>query len=102
VAWSFVAPDQGELLTNIEMLANVEIPTVGYDDFKPGPVPMDVVALREHEVKRKETAQTARNRTAGPEVPVVQVVDHARFPDGMVPSALPDRRMGGRAKTKRR
>ena len=102
VAWSFVAPDQGEMLTNIEMLANVEIPTVGYDDFKPGPVPMDVVALREHEVKRKETAQTARNRTAGPEVPVVQVVDHARFPDGMVPSALPDRRMGGRAKTKRR
>lgn len=37
VAWSFVAPDQGELLTNVEMLANVEIPTTTYTDFKPDP-----------------------------------------------------------------
>ncbi|MCE2882718.1 MAG: DEAD/DEAH box helicase [Planctomycetaceae bacterium] len=30
VAWSFVVPDQGDLLTNIEMLANVEIPRTDY------------------------------------------------------------------------
>ncbi len=37
VAWSFVVPDQGELLTNIEMLANVEIPKMEYPDFTPSP-----------------------------------------------------------------
>ncbi len=37
VAWSFVVPDQGELLTNIEMLANVEIPKLEYPDFIPSP-----------------------------------------------------------------
>ena len=102
VAWSFVAPDQGELLTNIEMLANIEIPTVGYDDFKPGPVPAEVAAMREHEAKRREDAQHSRNRNAGPEVPVVQSVDPNMFPDGIVPTALPGRRLGGRARTNRR
>ena len=103
VAWSFVAPDQGELLTNIEMLANVEIPTVGYEDFKPGPVPMEVAAMREHEAKRKEDAQHSRNRIAGPEVPVAAVaVNSTMFPDGIVPTALPGRRLGGRVATRRR
>lgn len=103
VAWSFVAPDQGELLTNVEMLANVEIPTTTYTDFKPGPVPSDVTAMREHDAKRKETAQTARNRSAGPEIPVTAaVVDTTMFPDGIVPIALPGRRMGGRARSGRR
>lgn len=37
VAWSFVVPDQGELLTNIEILANVEIPKMEYPDFVPSP-----------------------------------------------------------------
>ncbi len=103
IAWSFVAPDQGELLTNIEMLANVEIPTVGYADFKPGPIPMDVSAMREYEAKRKEDNQQSRNRTAAPEVPVAaKVVDETRFPDGIVPTALPGRRLGGRVATRKR
>jgi ATP-dependent RNA helicase DeaD len=103
VAWTFVSPDQGELLTNIEMLANVEIPKAEYDDFKPGPVPMDVAAMREHEAKRKEDAQQARNRSAGPEVPVAAAaVDPSMFPDGIVPTALPGRRLGGRVRTNRR
>ena len=103
VAWTFVSPDQGELLTNVEMLANVEIPKAEYDDFKPGPVPMDVAAMREHEAKRKEDAQQARNRSAGPEVPVAAAaVDPSMFPDGIVPTALPGRRLGGRVRTNRR
>jgi ATP-dependent RNA helicase RhlE len=103
VAWSFVSPDQGELLTNIEMLANVEIPVTEYDDFKPGPIPADVSAMREYEAKRKEEAQVARNRHAGPEIPVVaEQVDPNMFPDGIVPTALPGRRLGGRAATRRR
>jgi ATP-dependent RNA helicase DeaD len=103
VAWSFVSPDQGELLTNIEMLANVEIPVTEYDDFKPGPIPADVAAMREYEAKRREEAQVARNRHAGPEIPVVaEQVDTNMFPDGIVPSALPGRRLGGRAATRKR
>jgi ATP-dependent RNA helicase DeaD len=102
VAWSFVAPDQGELLTNIEMLANVEIPVVSYDDFQPGPVPAEVAALREHDAKRREESQKARNRSAGPEIPPVAAVDPTMFPDGIVPIALPGKRLGGRVRTGRR
>ncbi len=102
VAWTFVAPDQGEELTNIEMLANIEIPKTEYDDFKPGPVPMDVAAQREHDAKRREIAQAARNRNAGPEVPPPTAVDTSMFPDGIVPAALPGRRLGGRVRTGRR
>jgi hypothetical protein len=59
--------------------------------------------MREHDAKRKETAQTARNRSAGPEIPVTAaVVDTTMFPDGIVPIALPGRRMGGRARSGRR
>jgi len=102
VAWTFVAPDQGELLTNVEMLANVEIPKTHYDDFKPGPVPSEVAAMREHEAKRREDAQAARSRVAGPAVPVAAAVDPSMFPDGIVPVAVPGRRLGGKVRTNRR
>src|SRR5690606_2886844 len=36
VAWSFVTPDQGPLLTQIELLINAEIPKLDYPDFQPG------------------------------------------------------------------
>ncbi|MDX2147665.1 MAG: DEAD/DEAH box helicase [Planctomycetota bacterium] len=39
VAWSFVAPDQGGLLTDIEMLINTEVPKLDYPDFKPTDAP---------------------------------------------------------------
>ena len=39
VAWMFVTPEQGQLLTQIETLTNVEIPIKEYPNFKPGPVP---------------------------------------------------------------
>jgi ATP-dependent RNA helicase DeaD len=39
IAWSFVTPDQGELLTEIEMLINTEIPKLDYPGFAPGPRP---------------------------------------------------------------
>ncbi len=37
VAWSFVTTEQGELLTAIEKLANIEIPKMEYPDFQPSP-----------------------------------------------------------------
>ncbi len=39
VAWAFVTPEQGELLTSVEHLINAEIPKLDYPDFKPGPSP---------------------------------------------------------------
>jgi ATP-dependent RNA helicase DeaD len=39
VAWSFVTPGQGELLTSIEMLINTEVPKLDYPDFAPGEMP---------------------------------------------------------------
>ncbi len=42
VAWAFVTPEQGQLLTEIEKLAGVMIERHAELDFKPGPVPEDV------------------------------------------------------------
>lgn len=39
IAWSFVTPEQGELLTNIEMLINQEVPRFDYPDFVPSDTP---------------------------------------------------------------
>lgn len=39
VAWSLVTPEQGILLTDIEMLINAEIPKLDYPDFQPSPPP---------------------------------------------------------------
>ena len=104
VAWSFVCPDQGELLTAIEMLANVEIPRLEYQDFQPGPVPDDVRAQRELDDKRREQRAVQQNRfaTAVPVVEAAEAADPSRYPGGIVPIAPPEKRLGGRTKSRRR
>lgn len=106
IAWSFVSSDQGELLTNIEMLTNVEIPRMAYPDFTPGPLPADVHARRE--ATRKRVEAPAVNRGAAPVAPTAAAVradvtaSAALYPGGLVPSAVPTRTLGGRVKTRRR
>lgn len=109
VAWSFVCPDQGDLLTAIEMLANVEIPRKHYDDFKPGPVPPEVAAQRELDARRREAAERSRNRYAPPPPPPAAQsplapaeIDPSKFPGGLVPTVMPQRRLGGRVPGRRR
>jgi len=102
IAWSFVMPDQGELLTNIEMLTNVEIPMGEYRDFVPGPVPNDVIARREQEVARQERIRVEQSRVAAPPPAQVGEKDPGKFPGGLVPSARPAKGLGGRMKTRRR
>ena len=105
VAWSFVCPDQGDLLSAIEQLANVEIPRKEYPDFKPGQVPIEVQQRREAEVRKKEdlAKQRSRHETALPDP--VAVKDSAKaaemFPGGLVPVALPEKRLGGRLRSGR-
>lgn len=115
IAWAFVTPEQGGLLTDIEMLINAEIPKLEYPDFVPGPVPEDRRAEMQRDAERRANQQV-RSRfsaatpdlpAAGPqqaapqspsprEAPPAQSTDLAKFPGGIVPTKLPARRMQGR------
>lgn len=103
VAWSLVAPDQGELLTQIELLINAEIPKLHYPDFKPGPVPRDVLDSQALDAKRAEVAQNFNRFAQTAPKPVTQVAaaDPNKFPGGIVPTKLPPKRMQGKVKTTR-
>ena len=103
VAWSFVQPDQGDLLSAVEMLANIEIPQKVYPDFTPGPIPSDVSSIREAERLRREAAAAAKARLMGPTaLPTPAAADPNAFPGGVVPSAQPLKRLGGVVRTRRR
>ena len=102
IAWSFVTPDQGDLLTAIEMLTNVEIPCEEFRDFTPGQVPADIVAQRERAAARAEQVRIEQSRVAPPPPALVGDRDTNKFPGGLVPAARPSRSMGGRLKTRRR
>lgn len=112
IAWALVTPEQGGLLTEIEMLINAEIPKLDYPDFKPGPLPADVQVERDRNASRRTDGPKAINRYAiTPVVPAPATaatattaavpVDAARFPGGIVPSKLPPRRLGGKVKSAR-
>ena len=101
VAWSFVCPDQGSLLTGIEMLTNVEIERLEYPDFKPGPVPQDVQAKRELDESRKTDEISTKRRDNLPDTPT-DSGDSVKFPGGLVPTGLPSKRLGGRLRSGRR
>ena len=102
VAWTFVQPDQGDLLSGIEMLANIEIPQKQYPDFTPGPVPSDVASYREAEKRRREESAAAKSRlSASAAPPAPKAADPNAFPGGIVPSALPMKRLGGVVRTRR-
>lgn len=117
VAWSFVTPEQGELLTNIELLINAEIPRLEYSDFKPAETPPE--GYRAPSDRRFEglkpvlpgggpqppaakPPQSKANRieaSVRPTLPVVNTtsdgatpaVDASKFPGGIVPTKLPPR-----------
>ncbi|MEI6023669.1 MAG: DEAD/DEAH box helicase [Phycisphaerales bacterium] len=101
IAWSFVCPDQGELLTNIEMLTNVEIVRKEYPDFDPGPPPVEVQARRDQEVKRRETNDATKNRFQAV-APTPTAADPTKFPGGVVPTGQPMKRLGGKVNSRRR
>lgn len=101
VAWSLVTPEEGKLLTQIELLINAEIPELDYPDFKPGPVPKDVVATRELDAKRSQKATAFNRYSLASAPPPVSKVDLDKFPGGVVPTKPPPKRLGGRVRTSR-
>lgn len=102
-AWSFVSPDDGKLLTNIEKLANICILETDYPDFKPGPVPEKIRREQMAAQERRDELESKVKRS-GPD-PVWEEeeseVDLEKFPDGIVPTKPPKRTLGGRMRTRR-
>jgi ATP-dependent RNA helicase DeaD len=101
IGWSFVTPEQGSLLTTIEKLTNAEITPAEYDDFEPGPVPHEIVEQRVRD-KSREDSQRLDNSRVPTAPPVDEEKDPSKFPDGLVPVAVPAKRLGGRLRTRRR
>jgi ATP-dependent RNA helicase DeaD len=108
VAWSLVTPEQGELLTQIELLINAEIPKLDYPDFVPGPIPRDVVASKQLDAKRRETAKTFNRFAASTPGAIGHIAssnpaeaDPTKFPGGVIPTKLPPKLMRGKVKTAR-
>jgi ATP-dependent RNA helicase DeaD len=102
VAWSFASPDQGQLLSAIERLTNVEIPHQEYRDFTPGPVPEEVLAKRAQDEARQEGLRAEYSRTLQAPPSDEEAADGSKYPGGVIPVALPARRLGGRLRTRRR
>ncbi len=116
VAWSLVTPEQGELLTSIEMLVNAEIPKLEYPDFVASPKPD---GWRDAGPGgRPQGGLTLANAPKGPEAPPAEKVnriqastqmslpakesaDPSKFPGGVVPTKLPPKRMFGKMRTGR-
>src|SRR5690606_27764012 len=61
-AWSFVAPEQGALLSAIEQLTNVEIEKMEYPDFKASPPPPEILEKEQLAAKRAEDLRIQRSR----------------------------------------
>lgn len=102
VAWSFVVPSQGGMLSSIEKLTNVEIQPADYDDFQPGPVPREILSQREEDEQREQTVRIDQSRVPLAPPSQEEAIDTVKFPGGIVPSALPVKRMGGRLRSRRR
>ncbi len=102
IAWMFVTPDEGPLLSCIEHFINKEIPRKMYDDFTPGPVPHGVQAERERAREQSEKFATQQNRHAPSTIDATAARDATKFPGGLVPIAAPERRMKGRMRGRRR
>ncbi len=104
VAFSFVASDQGGLLTQIEVLANTHIEEREYDDFRPGPVPSGVRAERAQDEQRTERLRKLNRYSASPPPLAPRTggkTSSVKFPGVLVPTKLPPKRLGGKVKTAR-
>lgn len=109
VAWAFVTPRQGKLLSQIEDLINAQIPKMDYPDFVASPRPE---GFREEAMggrpvyEVQNVGEKPRNRYAEierPEIPKAKevVVDTTKFPGGIVPTKMPANRMRGKIKSGR-
>jgi len=107
IAWSFVTPEEGALLTQIENLVNAEIPKMEYPDFKPTEKPEGwqpdkksnhyiVEGVNKEVVNRFEVKDPPKTEELSKD-------DLAKkYPGGVVPSKKPPKLMRGKAKRRGR
>jgi hypothetical protein len=66
-------------------------------------VPSDVSGIREAERRRREAAANAKSRlTSATTIPAPTAIDPSAFPGGVVPAAMPMKRLGGVVRTRGR
>ncbi len=107
VAWSFVSPEEGNLLTEIEKLTGVLMEKHEPAEFEPGPVPQDVAEQRAREAgRRKDDPMQSVVSRVEPEVndPDALTPEEIarRFPDGRVPKSPPRRTLGAKFRSRRK
>ncbi len=100
VAWAFVTPDQGGMLTDIEKLANTHVAPLAYPDFQPGSIPADIRDERARDRTRVDQKRS-QNRFEVPEPVQKKTVDESKFPGGIVPTKRPPKALRGRVRTTR-
>lgn len=106
IAWTFVTPEQGQMLTEVEKMSGALIEKMEYPDFKPGPIPKGVLEERATGVKKREKPRDLSDRaTVGGVNPADGYSDDelkAMFPDGKIPTTLPPKTLGSRFKRRGR
>ena len=108
VAWSFVTPEEGQRLTEIEKLAAVLIEETKVPGFEPGPVPEEHRQFLERDKARrqidpiKRLADRAGKPAADDPTSGMTPEEIARkFPGGIIPKGKPAATLGSRFRTKR-
>jgi len=106
IAWTFVTPEQGQMLTEVEKMSGALIEKMEYPDFKPGPIPKGVLEERATGVKKREKPRDLSDRaTVGGVNPADGYSEDelkAMFPDGKIPTTLPPKTLGSRFKRRGR
>jgi ATP-dependent RNA helicase DeaD len=102
VACSFVEPEQGQLLNDIEKLSHAIIEKTEYPDFEPGPVPERVQQERNQQSERRAEPKTLAERVKLP--PTEGLTEEQKrhmFPGGVVPKTAPKKTLGSKFKKRR-
>jgi superfamily II DNA/RNA helicase len=108
IAWSLVTPEQGGLLTQIEVLINAEIPERKYPDFEPGEKPegwkpeptggrppVEVTGVESPKSRIREGEELPAEKGLSSE----ELAE--KFPGG-IPAKRPPRKLRGKVRTRGR
>ncbi len=104
-AWTFVTPDQGQMLTEVEKLAGAMIDFLDYPAFKPGPVPADIQDERARSRRKPDAPSKASDRAVGGNTDFSGYTEDelkAMFPDGNIPQNLPPKNLATKFKRRGR
>lgn len=106
IAWAFVTPEEGQLLTEIEKLTSSLIEAIEVPDFKPGDVPSDIREERKRASVRHDPMKALSARANEPGASESDGLSEEElkrmFPSGIIPKSKPKGTLGSRFRTRRR